>query len=185
MILLIGFSDKTDIPPIIDNELIQLLTKAIEWKDSVFSVSETINGLLGGTITLDKFYLSDNVQVVTISATLVIPPLAFEGTKTITLTLDSSYAAFHFSPSMTFDMPVRLTQSFSGLDLTNFSTGTIDFVYISDEGLVEILRKNGVQVVLPQGLVRVLNVRLSHFSRYGWARVPQIRHGPETCFTTE
>lgn len=164
--------------PITDYELIPLPPKAIEWQDSVFSVSQTINGLLGGIITLDKFYLTDNGQVVTISANLVIPHGAFEGNKTITVTLDNEYAALHFYPSMTFDKPLRLTQHFTGLDLTNYDTGTIDFVYIDDDGTVELIRDNGVQVILPQGLVRVLNASLYHFSRYGWSRGPQRMFTP-------
>ena len=168
-----------------DYELIPLPPKAFEWQDSVFSVSQTVNGTLGGTILLDKFYVSSEGQIISILATLVIPPGAFEGNKTITATIDDEYAAVHFFPSMTFERPLKLTQSFSGLDLTDFSTGTIDFVFIDDNGTVETISKNGIQVILPQGLVRVLNAKISHFSRYAFSRRPERRIVPETCITTE
>lgn len=151
--------------------LIPLPSKASEWQDIELSVSQTVNGTLGGIILLDKFYVSPEGQIINILANLVIPPGAFEGNKTITVTVDSEYAAVHFYPAMTFEKQLRLSQSFIGLDLSDYPTGTIDFVFIDDYGNIEKIRDNGVQIIVPQGLVRVINAKLSHFSRYGWARV--------------
>ena len=84
--------------------------------------------------------------------------------------MDNDYAAFHFYPSMSFAKPVKFTQNFTGIDLTNYKTGTLDFVYTDDKGNFETIRNNGIQTNLAQGFVRILNAKLFHFSRYGWAR---------------
>ena len=103
-------------------------------------------------------------------ADLRIPPGAFKGTETITMTVDDEFAAFHFYPAMTFMDTLHFFQKFEGLHLENFSTGTIDFVFISDDGQIELIKENGIQVIVPQGIVRVQNALLRHFSRYGWIR---------------
>ena len=161
--------------PVMHYELIPLPSKAPEWQDSVFTVSQDIDGSIGGEIILSKFYISAGGKVIAILADLTVPAGAFEGNKTITVTVDNDYAAVHFYPSMTFAKPLKLTQSFTGLDLSNYHTGTIDFVFIDDNGVVETIRDNGVQINLPQGFVRVLNAKLPHFSRYAWTRGPVTR----------
>ncbi|MCW8803773.1 MAG: hypothetical protein OQK57_05180 [Ignavibacteriaceae bacterium] len=88
------------------------------------------------------------------------------------MTVDDEYAAIHFYPEMAFDETLNFFQSFEGLHLENYPTGTLDFVFIADDGSVELIKKNGVQVVVPQGIVRVQNAKLLHFSRYGWIRKP-------------
>jgi len=119
---------------------------------------------------LEKYYISDLGDSVIMEVDLRIPAGAFQGTKTITMLVDDEYAAVHFSPEMTFDISLRLFQQFEGLDLEQYPTGTIDFVYIDNNGSIQTVKKNGVQVVVPQGIVRVQNAKLLHFSRYGWIR---------------
>jgi hypothetical protein len=84
--------------------------------------------------------------------------------------VDKKYAQVHFYPSMVFDDTLKLFQSFEGIHLENYQTGTIDFVYINDDGSTELIKKNGVQIIVPQGIVRALNAKLIHFSRFGWVR---------------
>lgn len=167
-----------------DYELIPLPEKSPLWLDSVFTLSKVIDGSVGGRIILDKYYISATGDSVIIEADLRIPAGAFEGYKTITMILDDEYAAFHFYPHMAFNDTLKLSQSFKGLNLEGYPTGTLDFVYISYDGTLELIKKNGLQVVIPQGLVRVLNAKLLHFSRYGWIKksgsdlsvYPDIRH---------
>lgn len=155
-----------------DDELIPLPPKAPEWQDSVITVSQTINGADGGKIIMYRFYVAADGSIITISAKLQIPKLAFEGDKEITLNVDDEYAAVHFYPKMTFTKPLLLTYSITGLDLSNCNTGTIDFVYVDDNGNVEKIRDNGIQVIIPQGFVRVMYAQLWHFSRYAFSRAP-------------
>jgi len=155
-------------------ELIPLPPRAPEWQGITLSANAIIFGKLGGEIVLDKFYIADDGRIINILASLKIPPGAFKGARKITIKVDDEFAALHFYPSMTFEKPLMLTQSFTGLNLSDYRTGTIDFSFIGDDGSVECIRKNAVQVIVPQGFVRVLNARLSHFSRYGWTRGPQL-----------
>ena len=152
------------------NEKILLPNKSPLWQDSVFTMSQIIDGSVGGSMIMEKYYISDLGDSVIIKADLRIPPGAFKGRETITITLDKNYAAFHFYPTMTFADTLKLFQSFEGLQLENYSTGTLDFVFIADDGSIELIKKNGVQVVVPQGIVRVQNAKILHFSRYGWVR---------------
>jgi hypothetical protein len=154
----------------VDYELIPLPEKSALWEDSIFTVSQEIDGSVGGRIILDKYYIDEEGDSVLMKADLRIPAGAFKDKKTITLTVDKKYAQVHFYPSMVFIDTLKLCQSFEGVDLENYQTGTIDFVYIKDDGSIELVKKNGVQIIVPIGIVRVLNAKLLHFSRYGWVR---------------
>ena len=160
-------------------ELIPLPEKSTLWMDSVFTMSKNIDGSVGGRMIMNKYYITADGDSVIINADLRIPAGAFQGTKTITMTVDDEYASIHFYPSMVFDDTLRLFQSFEGLHLENYSTGTLDFVFIRDDGSIEFIKKNGLQVVVPQGIVRVQNAKLLHFSRYGWIRKPEFINYPD------
>ena len=153
-------------------EKIKLPSPSALWKDSLITMSQTIDGSVGGRLILDKYYMSENGDSIKVKVDLIIPADAFQGTKTITITVDQTDAAVHFYPAMVFNDTLRLFQSFEGLNLDGYSTGTIDFVYIRDDGTAELLKKNGTQIILPQGIMRVQNAKLIHFSRYGWVRSP-------------
>lgn len=157
---------------ITDYELIPLPNKSLLWVDSVFSMSKVIDGSVGGRIIMDKYYIAEDGDSLIIKVDLRIPEGAFQGTETITMTVDNEYAAIHFTPNMIFEDTLRLFQSFEGLHLENYPTGTLDFVFISNGGSIELIKKNGMQVVVPTGIVRVQNAKLLHFSRYGWIRKP-------------
>ena len=151
-------------------EQIPLPNKSPLWMDSVFTMSQIIDGSFGGRMIMEKYYIAEDGDSVIIKADLRIPAKAFKGTETITMTIDDNCAAVHFYPEMVFADTLRLFQSFEGLHLGNYDTNTIDFVYIRDNGLIELIKKNGIQIVVPQGIVRVQNAKLLHFSKYGWVR---------------
>ena len=165
-------------------ELIPLPNRSPLWMDSVFTMSKVIDGTVGGRMIMDKYYISESGDSVIIKGDLRIPAGAFQGTETITMTVDDEHAAIHFYPEMVFDDTLKLFQSFEGLNLENYPTGTFDFVFIADDGSIELLKKNGVQVVVPQGIVRVQNAMLVHFSRYGWIRksAPNYQICPDISF---
>ena len=151
-------------------EQIPLPSKSPLWMDSVFTMSQLIDGSVGGRMIMEKYYISEDGDSVIMKADLIIPAKAFKGTETIRMTIDDNYAAVHFYPEMVFADTLRLFQSFEGLHLENYDTRTIDFVFVRDNGSIELIKKNGVQIVVPQGIVRVQNAKLLHFSRYGWIR---------------
>jgi hypothetical protein len=157
----------------VNYDQIPLPSKSALWLDSLLTMSKEIDGSVGGRIIMEKYYIADDGDSIIIYADLRIPEGAFQGTKIITMTVDDEYAAIHFYPEMVFADTLRLFQSFEGLHLENYTTGTLDFVFIQDDGSIELIKRNGLQVVKPQGIVRVQNAKLLHFSKYGWIRKPE------------
>ena len=154
----------------INFSIIPLPEKSPVYLDSIFTVTKLINGLLGGKITLDKVYISKEGKLVTILVDLVIPPLAFLGQKDITLTIEDSVAVMNCGPSMNFRRPLVLIQTFTGLDLMNYNTNKIDFVYIHNDGTFSPVPRVGIIVNKQLGLVSVIGAKINHFSKYGWVR---------------
>ncbi|MBT8378913.1 MAG: hypothetical protein KJN64_06770 [Ignavibacteria bacterium] len=151
-------------------DLILLPTKAPEWQDSSFTVSKEINGDFGGFIYLNKYYIDASGNQIDIEARLTIPAHAFQGTKTITITVDDNFAALRFSPSMTFTKNLKLYTYFSGLHLNGIKQKSLDFVYIANGGSIELLKKKGVKIFPKWGILQVNSAELPHFSRFGWVR---------------
>jgi len=153
-----------------DYQLIPLPPKSPLWRDSNFTISQMIDGDIGGRIILEKYYIADSGDSINIFADLRIPAGAFSGIETISIKVDNEFATIHFFPAMVFADTLKLFQSFKGLDLDSYTNATLDFIFIDDDGNIELLKKNGVQVNVPQGFIRVQNAKILHFSRYGWVR---------------
>jgi len=155
---------------IINYELIPLPARSPIFLDSIFTITRSIVGELGGRLLLDRIYISDKGQLVTMLVDLVIPPNAFSGERTITLTVDKGFAVVHCSPSMDFQIPLNLIQTFTGLDLSDYQSEDIDFVFVHKNGRIEEVERTSILVIKALGIVTVLNAKLNHFSRYGWVR---------------
>ena len=153
--------------------IIPLPEKSVIYLDSIFTVTKVINGLLGGTITLDKAYISKDGKPVTILLNMVILPLSFSGQRQITITIEDSVAVMNCGPSMNFRQALICSQTFTGLDLTEYETEEIDFVYIHNNETFSKVPRTSIIVNKELGLVSVLDARISHFSKYGWVR----KHG--------
>ena len=168
-----NFSQTTStdlVPNEVNFAIIPLPERSPIFLDSVFTVSKLINGLFGGVITLDKFYISKDDKLVTMLIKMVIPPLSFIGNKWITLTIDDSLAIMHCEPGMNFSFPVIVGQTFTGLNLDTYNPDDIDFGYIKNDRTYELVPNDGIIVLKPLGLLTVINAKITHFSRYGWVR---------------
>jgi hypothetical protein len=138
----------------------------------MISVSQTIDGSKGGTIVLNGLYKNISGKVITVSAILNIPKDAFQGTETITISTDSALAALNFSPAMEFDNPLNLTLEYSGLDLKTLGlTSDIEFVFMGDDGIIEPTLNDGIKSQHSQGALKVINAKLTHFSKFGFTDV--------------
>ncbi|HEY7751414.1 MAG TPA: hypothetical protein VH917_03910 [Ignavibacteriaceae bacterium] len=158
---------------IINYDIIPLPERSPIYLDSVFSVTKSIIGEIGGHIALDRTYISNRGRLVTMLVNLTIPPNAFSGQRNITLTIDRDYAAVHCLPGMQFNLPLNLVQTFTGLDIQDYETEDIDFVYIRKNGTLEEVDRTAIVVNKLLGIVTVLDAKLNHFSRYGWVRKNQ------------
>jgi len=144
-------------------------------------VSKVINGRIGGIIQLSAIYKIDipfykrknfDLKTVTVSATLIIPPGAFDGTREITLIDDYKTTSIYCYPGMSFNKSLHLNLIFTGLDLTElgFTNDNVKFGYIDENGTVETCINDGITLDQLKGAVEVINARIDHFSRYAFTR---------------
>ena len=73
---------------------------------------------------------------------------------------------------MVFNKPVELDVKYKGLDpdQLDLTSGNYEFLYIDDNGNTETVPSNGVVVKQELGQISVKKAKLSHFSRYAFAR---------------
>jgi len=153
-----------------EDDLLPLPKRSALWMDSVFTMSQEIDGAVGGKMILEKYYISEDGDSVSFKADLTIPEGAFQGVRTITITADDRVAFVHFYPEMAFEKELKFNQSFKGLNLENYESGKIDFCYLAPDGTIEVIKRDGVEIKLREGQVKVSKAKLHHFSRYGWVR---------------
>lgn len=139
----------------------------VDYSESQFSVTQTINGNNGGIIMLNN-----SSGTVSVSASLKIRPHSFEGSETITMTVDPLTASVYFSPSMAFEKKLKFNLALSGLDLgaLGYSQGKLNFYYQADDGTLTLIKQNGVDVDLSSGSIYINDAEIYHFSRYIWAK---------------
>jgi len=160
----------TQVSDSMDYELMPLPKKSALWMDSVYTFSQVIDGSVGGRMILENYYISDDGDSVSFKGDLTIPKGAFQGVKTIIMSVDNNYAFIHFYPEMLFEKELKFSQSFKGLNLENYESGKIDFCFLGADGTIEIIKRDGVEIKLREGEVKVSKAKLHHFSKYGWVR---------------
>lgn len=141
--------------------------------DDVLITNKEIDGTIGGTITLDTLLTNLNGNPVRIQAELVFEPNSFTGTKNIIISADPSTGSIKFLPSIIFNQPAKLNLNFKGINLARlgFDSNTkADFVYISDNGTVELIQKNECKIKWNSKELYVKSAKLQHFSRYIFVR---------------
>jgi len=153
-----------------EDDMILLPKRSALWMDSVFTMSQEIDGTVGGRMILEKYYISDDGDSVSFKGDLTIPKGAFQGVKIITMSVDNNYAFIHFYPEMVFAKELKFSQSFKNLNLENYESKKIDFCFVAPDGTIEIIKRDGVQIKLREGEVKISKAKLHHFSRYGWIR---------------
>lgn len=156
-------------------QLIKLPPKAGLSADSLFTVTEEIDGKKGGEIKLMVEYETVDGDTIKIDVKIKFKKDSFEGKVDITLTTDDELAAVSFAPGMVFDKPAELDLKFEGLDLKslNLSKGNCDFVFIADDGSTEPVSYNALHVNENKGKIWITKAELNHFSRYGFVNRPQ------------
>lgn len=133
--------------------------------------SETIDGAVGGEVDFGLTYKSHGENF-KIYGSLVVPTGAFSGLKDIILILDNHEAGINLFPSpTTFDIPLKLTIYYEGLDLSSMDAEQVDFYYVDDHGTVKELINSSVKVFDPS--LRILGLvdgEIPHFSRFVWVK---------------
>jgi len=172
LLLILGCEQVTDVnsPPeqILNKKLIQLPTPIGPGVEDYHTESKDIDGATGGWFSETFSYQGGINGTVNIISTLHFYANSFTGTKTITQTFDTETAAITFGPSMQFNVPVDYTLTITGVDLTGVDPTTLDFVYIDANGNMYAVQKDYVTMDLSNGILKVKNAKLDHFSRYGF-----------------
>lgn len=137
----------------------------------IFSVTQKINGIFGGSIPYNHSYTSSNGNLVQVESVITFLPGSFLGSRNITVSLDGNIAALNFDPGMVFLLPATLNATISGLDLSAYTgSSNVDFYFIADNGALTQVNHDGVSVDNATGALSVTNAKINHFSRYGWAK---------------
>ncbi len=138
--------------------------------ETTFSASQNINGGSGGYLQLSGSYQGTS-GLVTIQATLNVPSNAYSGEKVLYVANSSEFAEVDFNPTLSFDAPVLLNLTITGLDLTGVNPSNVGFAYISDNGnYTEPITYDNLVVNTTTGTLAITNAHLSHFSRYIFTR---------------
>ena len=155
-----------------ENTSLSKTGKKLENDNPPTTVTKRINGKIGGIINLTGLYIGLDLRIITVNATLTIPPAAFEGIKDITLTADYQTPGIICEPSMEFDIPLTLDLLYIGVDLIalQFNQTNVFFAYIGDDGTVKPCKYEGIDLNLLTGLLGVRKAKIEHFSRYGFSR---------------
>lgn len=133
--------------------------------------SEVINGAVGGEVEFGLSYKSHGKNF-KIYGSLVVPAGAFSDVKDITLILDNHEAGINLFPSpTTFDIPLKLTIYYKGLDLSSINSGQVDFYYVDDNGIVKELINYSQKVFDGNsGTLGLVDGEIPHFSRFVWTK---------------
>ena len=108
-----------------------------------------------------------NIQI---NATLRFLRGAFEGSRYVTMSINSDYGTASFSPSGEFDIPAIYNSTIMGLDLSGINPDEIEFVYMGTDGKYYSIDVQNILVEPQSGKLQVINAKIPHFSRYGWTR---------------
>jgi hypothetical protein len=155
------------------NELSKGEAVTTSFSEPIVSVSQLIDGAVGGWITLSKSYLNEQGRLMSVDASVFFPQGSFEGQTTITMTADFSSASIEFYPSMQFNKWLSLNLWYQNLSLNQMGYGSndkVDFVYFDDDGNTYPIVSKSVSMNYHQGSLKVNNAWLNHFSRYGFVR---------------
>ena len=133
------------------------------------SKSFTINGKKGGELFVSHSWLDDQGNKVVLYAELLIPRGAFSGTLDFDMIFDLENYSVQLSPTpYVFDKPLNFTMYFTGVDLSTFVDSQPVFDYLDDE--TESLVYGPTYLDISNGIIKVWDVQITHFSRYGWTR---------------
>jgi hypothetical protein len=162
-------SDPDALPTVSSERFIKMPQRTGMSVENSFFAVKLVVGAIGANIGLNVGYTGPNGPV-HIDANLDMTARSFLGIKLITYIVNDEYAAIDFFPSLTFNRPNYLDLTFTGLDLTGVDPEHVDFYYLDGEGNLHPVEYSNKVVDIPNGILKVEGVKLTHFSRYIWGK---------------
>jgi hypothetical protein len=142
------------------------ISSGVQSIDKEAVVSELINGKSGGQINYNLALAN-----ITVNGSLTIPNNAFEGSLELSALFNSRTTTQIFGPSpLNFRKPLLLTLEYRGVNLSGINPNEIDFYYIGSDNQFYRAEYSSIVVDVSQGLLKVVDAKLNHFSRWGWAK---------------
>ncbi|MHA2101285.1 MAG: hypothetical protein ACW99A_21700 [Candidatus Kariarchaeaceae archaeon] len=136
--------------------------------ETIMTRTKAINGDDGGTFYAAFNFRGGPFGRVRCSSQLLFLPGAFSGVKYIKKTFNSKSTVMTLGPSLQFNVPVKYTLRYLGVDLSNVNPETLDFVYIAPDGTYHPCEYESIDIDVERGLLIVRYAELNHFSRYGF-----------------
>ena len=134
--------------------------------DKEVLISQEIDGKKGGVIEYDL-----QVANLSVYGSLTIPKKSSSGTLDLTALFDNRTTSQKFGPSpFDFNKPLVLTLEYRGVNLKGVEPSQVDFYYIADDGQFYKADYTSITVDPDAGILKVVNAKLNHFSRWGWAK---------------
>ena len=138
-------------------------------KNTGLTVTGLIKAKKSSSLTLNGTY-KDGRKKVKVYASIAYPAGAVDEDVTITMNFDPATQAFSFAPSMVFNKNAKLTVKLTGLDLKGVNKKDITFIYYCADGSLETVTSSNIGVNIKKGELKVTNLRIRHFSRFGFVR---------------
>ncbi len=124
----------------------------------------------GSNLKINTHYRSFNpFRFIKINALAEIPENSFEGCTFITMSVSDKYGVTTFLPDISFSKPVIYNLTITGLNLNGIDPAAVKFVYMAPDGEYYEAEYDQLNVDPRTGMLQVINAKLPHFSRYGFA----------------
>ena len=171
------------------NTTLKYGNKTVEWLQLPAAKSNTLRkefftaadiaDATGGTLTVNEEYYTLLNSLVKVYSSISFPVNYMDAddddvndVSYITMTVDDATCTSTFTPHMEFYNHPILNAKYEGVNLTGIDPATIEFVYLAEDGTVERMTYDALNIDVINGTLEVINAVIPHFSRYGYVNEP-------------
>jgi hypothetical protein len=130
-------------------------------------IAKVINGNSGGRIVINE--LIGNIGI---SGSLTIPAGAYPGNQNISVSINDSWLYQVYNPSpFLFRNPLILDLKYTNVNLAGIDRDKVGFYFLSENGTYYKASYDSLIFELETGTIGIVNAKIPHFSRWGWAKV--------------
>ena len=147
-----------------------VLNKGDKSNNGKYYSSGLITVIEGGSISLGGSYKGGKHGKVKFSAHIVFDANTVNEDTEFTMELNPEIGQFTFSPSYMFNKEATLTVDITGLDIDETDVDNISFVYMDKDNQPVSVDYHKITIKVKKGGVRVLKIKIPHFSRYGFTK---------------
>ncbi len=146
---------------------------------SLYSTTETINGLEGGKVEVEIEYLSAFGQKIGIQASLKFLENSFKGETDVTLYVNLDNQLVFFSKKVKLEIQPEYDFEISGLDVSGLDQSMLDFITEDSKGEIDRPVYEKLDLSKRGGKIKVENAKLNYTDKIGiivdspdWVNMP-------------